>query len=154
MHIKIICIGKLKKAYWQDAAKTYIQRLKKSYSMTIIELKDGPNHLQPEQRMQVEAQAIQKKASPQDWFVCLDSKGETISSQQLAARLRSWHTTPGRTPCFVLGGAYGLPESLTAKCKMLLSFGPMTLPHELARIVLLEQLYRATTIISNHPYHH
>ena len=154
MHIKIICIGKLKKAYWQEAAEIYIQRLKKLYSLTLIELKDGPKHVHAEQRMQVEAQDIQGKASPQDQFICLDSKGKTLSSPQLAARLQAWLSPPGRTPCFVLGGAYGLPKDLTAESAFVLSFGPMTLPHELARIVLLEQLYRATTILNNHPYHH
>ena len=154
MHIKIICIGKIKKSYWQDAATTYIQRIQRFCSLKIIELKDGPKHLPPQERMQVEAQAIQAKTSSQNIIICLDSHGRSLASSQLALRAKSWLETPGKTPCFVLGGAYGLPAHLIDQSASTLSLGPMTLPHELARIVLLEQLYRAFTIIHNHPYHH
>lgn len=154
MHIKIVCIGKIKKSYWQEAATTYVQRLQKFCSLKIIELKDGPKHLPPQERMQVEAQAIQTKTSPQDIVICLDSHGRSLASSQLALRVKSWLEIPGKPPCFVLGGAYGLSAHLIDQSASSLSLGPMTLPHELARIVLLEQLYRAFTIIHNHPYHH
>jgi 23S rRNA (pseudouridine1915-N3)-methyltransferase len=154
MQIKIICIGKLKKSYWQDAAAAYIRRLDSFFSLTLFELKDGPGHLSPQDRMQAEARSILAKTSAQDMLICLDSAGKPLSSPSLASKLQSWLEEPGRIPCFILGGAYGLAKELTARSTMLLSFGPMTLPHELARIVLLEQLYRATAIMHNHPYHH
>jgi 23S rRNA (pseudouridine1915-N3)-methyltransferase len=154
MYIKIICIGKMKKPYWKDAAHTYAQRLKRFSSLYTLEVKDGPKHLPPDKRMQVEAQAILAKTSPQDLLISLDSQGLSISSPHLAARLKSWLEIPGKNPCFVLGGADGLCAKLIAQSSVVLSLGPLTLPHELARIVLLEQLYRASTIIHNHPYHH
>lgn len=154
MHIKIICIGKIKRSYWQEAAKTYAQRLKRFYSLHILEGKDGPKHLPLEKRMQAEAQTMLDKTSPQDCLISLDSKGMSLSSPQLALRLTSWIEAPGQNPCFLLGGADGLAPNLVAQSSFVLSLGPLTLPHELARIVLLEQLYRASTIIHNHPYHH
>ncbi|MDZ7759375.1 MAG: 23S rRNA (pseudouridine(1915)-N(3))-methyltransferase RlmH [Desulfovermiculus sp.] len=154
MHIKIICIGKIKKSYWQAAATTYVQRLRRFCSLDIMELKDGPKHLPSCERMQVEAQAIQAKVSSQDIIICLDSHGRSLTSPQLASQVKSWLEAPGQTPCFVLGGAYGLSAHLIEQSSSVLGLGPLTLPHELARIVLLEQLYRALTIIHNHPYHH
>ena len=154
MHIKLICIGKIKKSYWHQAAAAYVHRLSKYYSLQVLELKDGPKHLAAQERMRVESQAIQAKISSQDMRICLDSQGRSLSSPQLASKLKAWLEDPGTSPCFILGGAYGLAEQLTTKSSMLLSLGPMTLPHELARVVLLEQLYRASTIIHNHPYHH
>ncbi|MFO7800999.1 MAG: 23S rRNA (pseudouridine(1915)-N(3))-methyltransferase RlmH [Desulfovermiculus sp.] len=154
MRIKLICIGKIKKSYWQDAAADYIHRLSKYYALEMVELKDGPRHLSSQERMQVEAQNIQAKTSSRDMRICLDSRGRALSSPQMGQKLKAWLEKPGSIPCFILGGAYGLAEQVTSSSSMLLSFGPMTLPHELARIVLLEQLYRATTIIHNHPYHH
>ncbi|MFO7877908.1 MAG: 23S rRNA (pseudouridine(1915)-N(3))-methyltransferase RlmH [Desulfovermiculus sp.] len=154
MYIKIICIGKIKKSYWQEAAHTYAQRLKRFCSLYTLEVKDGPKHLPPEKRMQVEAQAILAKTSPQDFLISLDSQGMSLSSPQLAAKLKSWLENPGQNPCFLLGGADGLATELIAQSSSVLSLGPLTLPHELARIVLLEQLYRASTILHNHPYHH
>lgn len=154
MRIKLICIGKIKRSYWQDAAADYMHRISKYYALEVSELKDGPKHLSPQERIQVETQAIQAKISSRDMSICLDSRGRTLSSPQMGQKLKAWLEEPGSCPCFILGGAYGLAEQVTAKSSMLLSFGPMTLPHELARIVLLEQLYRASTIIHNHPYHH
>jgi len=154
MSIKIISIGKIRKSYWREAAATYVQRIGRFCSLNIVELKDGPKHLPSKERMQVEAQAIRAKASSQDILICLDSQGRSLASPQLASRVTSWLDSPGRTPCFVLGGAYGLSQQLIEQSSYLLSLGPMTLPHELARIVLLEQLYRALTIIHHHPYHH
>ncbi|MFP4429163.1 MAG: 23S rRNA (pseudouridine(1915)-N(3))-methyltransferase RlmH, partial [Desulfovermiculus sp.] len=108
----------------------------------------------PEKRMQIEAQTILAKTSTQDRLISLDSQGMSLSSPQLAAKLTSWLESPGQNPCFLLGGVDGLATKLIAQSSFVLSLGPLTLPHELARIVLLEQLYRASTIIHNHPYHH
>lgn len=154
MHLKILCIGRIKKSYWQEAAQTYLHRLQKFYTLQVHELKDGPAHLQPAQRIQAEVSMLTAKASGQDRLICLDQRGKSLRSRDLAVKLEDWVQTPGGYPCFILGGAYGLGQELLAKSDFVLSFGPMTLPHELARIVLLEQLYRATTIIKNHPYHH
>ena len=86
--------------------------------------------------------------------ISLDRKGRLFTSRQLSSALKVWLETPGRTPCFVIGGAYGLSRDVVSRSDLTLSLGPMTLPHELARVVLLEQLYRADAILRNLPYHH
>lgn len=81
-------------------------------------------------------------------------QGSSYSSEEFAAGLEKWLEDPIRRPCFILGGAFGLSDEVRERCDRLISLGPMTLPHELARVVLLEQLYRAMTILKGTGYHH
>ena len=85
--------------------------------------------------------------------VVLDRTGTALSSEALAERLRAWEEQPPQRTAFVIGGAYGLAPAVVAQADLRLSFGPATLPHQLARVVLTEQLYRATTILRGEPYH-
>jgi len=151
--IKFIWIGKIKKKFCQEAVDHYWQRLNKYYALEEVCLKPtatSSSCLQIER----ETEKIRKKLTSKDYTICLDRQGQKLTSPMLANKLNSWFNTPLTKPCFIIGGAYGLDKRFKEDCSYLLSFGPMTFPHELSRIMLLEQIYRATTINFNHPYHH
>jgi 23S rRNA (pseudouridine1915-N3)-methyltransferase len=152
--IKIIVVGKLKKPFWSEAAEHYLGPLSRFARTERLIVKDAPAHLPPAERITREAEAIRAKITPQDLVVCLDQHGQPLTSPDLAVQLGKWIEDPQKRPCFVIGGAYGLAEDLLSGCDKLLGLGPMTLPHELAQVILLEQLYRAVAILQNLPYHH
>lgn len=152
--IKFLWVGKLKERFWQDAASHYWKRLSRYFELKEAVLKDGPAQASRAEKIRIESRAIQSKLEAADYCICLDSSGKNPTSPQLAKLLSSWIESPGQTPCFVLGGAHGLSSDLLRQSSFVLSLGGLTLPHELARILLLEQLYRAATIMHGHPYHH
>jgi 23S rRNA (pseudouridine1915-N3)-methyltransferase len=153
-NIKFIWIGRLKRRFWQSAVEHYWSRLSRFYKLREVCLKDGPAHLPCEERVREEARRVKKSLTPGDLAICLDREGTALTSQQLAGQLSRWLEDPGGDPCFIIGGAFGLPEDFLRGSRARFSLGPLTLPHELARVLLLEQLYRAATITMNHPYHH
>ena len=152
--IKFIWIGKLKKNYWTAAQDHYWKRLSRYHQLEEVTLKDSPARLPADKRAEQESRSILAKLSNQDLVISLDCTGNSLSSIKLASHLNTWTQDRNRKPCFIIGGPYGLSRELLDESSMVLSFGPMTLPHELARIILLEQLYRAATLNHNHPYHH
>ena len=152
--IKFIWIGKLKTTYWTAAQEHYWKRLSRYHRLEEVTLKDSPSHLPEIKRAERESQAIQARLAPRDLAICLDTSGTAMSSVRLARHLRVWTQDRNRSPCFIIGGPFGLSQDLLDTSQTVLSFGPLTLPHELARIILLEQLYRAATLNHNHPYHH
>jgi 23S rRNA (pseudouridine1915-N3)-methyltransferase len=153
-HIRFLWVGRIKERFWQEAAGHYWKRLSRYCKLKEVTLKDGPASSSPQDRIRIESQAIQSKLEKSDGCICLDQSGTSLTSPQLAEHLTSWLEAPGQNPCFVLGGAFGLSSDLLKQSRFVLSLGPLTLPHELARILLLEQLYRAATIMHGHPYHH
>jgi len=104
-------------------------------------------------RMAEEAERLLKLASVADVRVALDERGKSLTSDTFAAELRRHRDGGARTLAFLIGGADGHGEAIRAAAQLTLSLGPMTLPHGLARVVLAEQLYRASTILAGHPYH-
>lgn len=152
--VKFLWVGKIKERFWQEAASHYWKRLARYFQLREAALKDGPATAGPQEKIRIESQDIQSKLGRTDGCICLDQDGKYLTSPQLAEHLTSWIEAPGWTPCFVLGGAFGLSSELLQQSRFVLSLGPLTLPHELARILLLEQLYRAATIMHGHPYHH
>jgi 23S rRNA (pseudouridine1915-N3)-methyltransferase len=152
--IRIIAVGKIKKRFWADAAEHYLKPLTRFARVERIVVKDAPAHLPLAERVQKESESIRDKLTAQDRLICLDQRGKPLSSPMLAGLLARWMEDPQKRPCFVIGGAYGLDERLIDLSDPLLGLGPMTLPHELAQVILLEQLYRASAIIQKLPYHH
>ncbi len=150
--IKVISVGRLKTPFWRDAAEHYRDRLSRGLQFEELEVKDSALADIPARQAQ-EAERLLAAAQPADYLIALDERGKAMTSPELAAWLEKLEGQ-ARTPCFVIGGAYGLAESLRSRADSLLSFGPMTLPHELARVVLLEQLFRASAIVRNTGYHH
>lgn len=152
--LKFLWVGRLKKPFWKAAAEHYAQALARLHGLDEVLLKDAPGGLAPAAAAAWEGTRIQDKVGPGDLLVCLDERGRQASSRELAELLRGWLEDPARTPCLVVGGAHGLSPAVLERADLRLSLGTMTLPHELARVVLLEQLFRAASILRGLPYHH
>ena len=151
--IHIMAVGRLKEPHWKAAADAYAKRLKHGYELIETIVKDGDASLSPAERSAIEGNRILQALKGNTLPVCLDENGEMLSSVAFADFLRRSFDA-ARTPCFIIGGAYGLSEAVRAKAAKNLSLSPMTFTHELARVLLLEQLYRADAIIRGRPYHH
>ena len=136
---RIIAIGKVRKTWVQEGIALYLKRLP---GLTIVELRDG----NPEK----EAESIRQTLRSDEWPVMLMEQGETLTSISFSERLRS---RGSQRLAFVIGGADGLTAELKALAHWKLSLSPMTFPHELARLLLIEQLFRAQAIQQGSPYH-
>lgn len=147
-------MGKLKTPFWKDAAAHYLTRIKRWRHLEYTEVRDGDAALPPDQRKALEGRRIVEALAPQDVALVLDEHGQKLSSPQLAALLRRLDQEARGRACFVVGGAWGLDDSVRQRAFKVLSLSDMTLPHELARVVLLEQVYRAECILRKVPYHH
>ena len=157
MNMALICMGRLKEKYWRDAAAEYEKRLSRFGKWETIELPDlpEPSNSSPaieEQIKKKEGEAILAKIRDQDIVVCLCIDGKQLDSVQLSKKLTELVDT-GRRVVFVIGGSLGLAPQVVAPAQMKLSFSPMTFPHQLARIMLLEQTYRALKIAAGERYH-
>ena len=152
-NIHILAVGRLREPYWKEAAEAYLKRLRHGYAVTETIVRDGDSALTPAERATIEGERILQTLKSTQTIICLDERGESMASTHFAHLLQQSFDT-ARTPCFVIGGAYGLSDTVKSRASRLLSFGPMTLPHELARVLLLEQLYRADSILRGRPYHH
>lgn len=155
--IHMIVVGRLREPHWKAAAEAYAKRLKHSYALSETVIKDGDASLSAADRTALEGdrlmQTMKAALTPASLPVCLDEHGEALTSVAFARLLQRCFDA-GQTPCFIIGGAYGLSRPVKERAAKLLSLGPMTFPHELARVLLLEQLYRADSIMRGRPYHH
>ena len=157
MNMALICMGKLKEKYWRDAAAEYEKRLSRFGKWETIELPDlpEPSNSSPaieEQIKKKEGEAILSKLREGDVVVCLCIDGRQLDSVKLSQKLTELIDT-GRRVVFIIGGSLGLSDAVVARAQMKLSFSPMTFPHQLARIMLLEQTYRALKIAAGERYH-
>ena len=152
-HIRILAVGRIKTSHWQAAAEHYAKRLSHSLRLEEVIVKDADAKLPLPIRRETETERLLKQLRPSDTLICLDETGKTYTSKQFATFLQGLCDT-GKTPCFMIGGAYGLTESAVQSARHTLALGPMTFPHEMARVILLEQLYRAENILAGTGYHH
>ena len=157
MNAAIVCVGKMKEKDWRDAAAEYEKRLSRFLRLETIELPDLPEPVNSSpaieaQIRQKEGEAILAKLRPDDIVVALCIEGKQLDSVSLSAQLARYADT-GRRVAFVIGGSLGLSPEVVARANMKLSFSPMTFPHQLARIMLLEQVYRACKIGAGERYH-
>jgi 23S rRNA (pseudouridine1915-N3)-methyltransferase len=158
MRILIAAVGRLKQGPERDLAERYRKRAAdagRSLGLTgfdIVEIRESRAD-NTERRMTEESIAIANIISERAVSVILDERGESLSSPAFAGRLQGWRTENRPEVAFIIGAADGLAPSLRAKAALAISFGAATWPHQFVRIMLLEQLYRATTILSGHPYH-
>ncbi len=154
MKINVVCIGSIKEKYFNDAIAEYFKRLSKFYQMEIIELKEEK---MPKNYSQTDIENVKTKESLamekvlKGYVIALDERGEELNSVKMSEKL-SKIMLSNSTISFVIGGSWGLSEDIKKKANMLLSFSKFTFPHQLMRVVLLEQLYRQTTILNNIPY--
>ena len=158
MRFRVLCVGKLKEGFYRDACHEFCKRLSRYAQVEILEVPDekAPEQLSPAQRSQVkeaEGQRLLAKVSEGDWVVALDIAGEPLSSPQLAQRLQQWNNQGKSRFAFLIGGSLGLSDAVLARADQRISFGPPTFSHQLFRVMLLEQLYRACKINAGEPYH-
>lgn len=157
MRLTIAAIGRLKDGGERTLVDRYVQRLKGARSvhigpLDIVELPEA-RHATSAERQADEASRLLKRSADADLLVALDERGKGLSSQAFADWLRARRDDGSRHAIFVLGGPDGHGPALLQAAALKLSLGPMTLPHGLARVILAEQLYRAVTIMTGHPYH-
>ena len=157
MNINVICIGKLKEKYWTAAIEEYSKRLGGYCSLKIVELKESklPKNAGQADELNVinkEGEEILAKIGDGDYVVALEVEGKLLSSPELAHELEA-ASMQHSTVDFVIGGSLGLSTAVKRRANLGFSFGRITLPHQLARVVLLEQIYRAFKINSNETYH-
>ena len=142
--IKIICVGKVKEKYLRDAISDYEKRISKYYKIDIIEVNDS--------NMKEEAIKIKQHIKSNDYVITLEIDGHEIDSVELANKIDKLFIT-NSTITFVIGGSYGLHNDVKNRSDYNLSFSKFTFPHQLFRVILLEQIYRCFKILNNETYH-
>ncbi len=154
MQIDLIAVGKRMPAWVETAVKEYTKRLPKNVTFNLIEITPAirSKNNNAENYKQKEQDNIEAALASNCIIICLDERGKSISSQQLAEQLQSWNDEQQHVS-IIIGGADGLSEDLKKKAHRMWSLSGMTLPHGLVRVLMVEQLYRAWTITQNHPYH-
>jgi 23S rRNA (pseudouridine1915-N3)-methyltransferase len=158
MRVIVIAIGRLKQGPERELAETYRKRAQAIgrtlglREIEIVEIRES-RAADAERRRVEESIAIANVIPERAAIVILDERGESLDSGALAALLRKWRAEDPAAACFVIGGADGLAANLRERAKLKLAFGTATWPHQLVRIMLLEQLYRAASILAGHPYH-
>lgn len=158
MRLIVIAVGRLKQGPERALAETYRKRAQATgralglRDVEIVEIRES--RAQDAERRRIEESiAIANVIPERATIVVLDEHGESLDSAALAALLREWRAEDRPAVCFIIGAADGLAAALYQRAKLKLAFGAATWPHQLVRIMLLEQLYRATSIIAGHPYH-
>ena len=158
MRITLIVVGKIKEKYLQAGINEYLKRLRPYAQVEIIEVGDEPapekaSHAQEEQIKEREAEKIAKHIKEKSFIVALALEGKMLGSVDLAEKLQALALKGQSHITFLIGGSLGLAKSLTDQADFLLSLSPMTFPHQLVRLIFLEQIYRAFKIIKGEPYH-
>ncbi len=158
MKITVVCVGRLKEKYWVDAVKEYSKRLSKYIKLEIAELPDekAPETMSAAQEEQVkekEGRRILKAVKDDSFIITLEVGGKSLSSEEFAKLVDVSMTRGISHITFVIGGSLGLSGEVIGKSSFHLSFSKMTFPHQMMRVILLEQIYRAVKINKNEPYH-
>ncbi len=156
--IHIICVGKLKEKFYIEGAAEYAKRLSGYCKLTITELPEerlpkDPSPAQIEGALAKEGANLLSKLSPRSSLVAMCVEGKPHSSEQVATLLENWMQSGEKELVFAIGGSHGLHPSVKQKAFVKLSMSPMTFPHHLARVMLLEQVYRGFKIIEGSGYH-
>ena len=150
--IKIITVGQIKEKYLQDAIKEYKKRLSKYTNIEVIEVKDE-GLVEEVKAIKLEAEKIKKHINDRDYIVTLEIEGKQMTSVEFANKIDNILIENSNVD-FIIGGSYGLSDDIKNMSRLHLSFSKMTFPHQLIRVFLLEQLFRAFKIENNETYHH
>ena len=148
MRFRFVWVGKTKEKNWKALQEEYLRRLSHFVKCEIVEIKDSAPHEGPE----IEGKRILEIVNQKSFVCVLDVKGRPISSPELAKEIEKWQTRGLKEITFVIGGAEGVSLEISQKADFSLSLSFLTFTHEMARVVMLEQLYRAYTIINGFPY--
>ena len=158
MRITLLTVGKIKEKYWKDAIDEYVKRLSRYAKVEIVEVADektpdGASEAEEEQIRWIEGARLIEKIPQGSYVVTLEILGKMLDSVQLSETISDWMVKGESHLCFIIGGSLGLSKEVSARASYKLSFSKMTFPHQLMRVILLEQLYRAFRIQKGEPYH-
>ena len=158
MKIKIVTVGKLKEKYLKDGIAEYTKRISRFAKLEMIELADektpdNASELENQKILETEGARILSKVGERDFVVVLAIEGKTFSSEDFSKQLEQASIKGYSTLTFIIGGSLGLAPIVKNRANLSVSFGRLTLPHKLMRLVLVEQIYRAFTIQQGSPYH-
>ena len=150
--IKILCVGKFKEDYLTSGIKEYLKRLDAWEKVEIIEVKE---YLSSDIKkvIEVEGDYLLDKIDKNDFVITLEIEGKMLTSEDLASKIDQLYTYGNSNITFVIGGSYGLSNKVKSRSSLALSFSKFTFPHQLMRLILLEQIYRAFTINNHKEYH-
>lgn len=148
--INIICVGKIKEKYFKDAITEYVKRIGKYSKISIIEVQDYD--YDKEKTLKLEAINIKKYINPRDYIITLEIEGKLNDSVSLSIELEKIYINNSNIT-FIIGGSYGLDDSIKEISNYRLSLSKLTFPHQLFRVILLEQIYRSFKILNNETYH-
>ena len=156
--VTVLCVGKLKEKFYIDAAAEYVKRLQRHCKLELIELPeqrlpDDPSPAEIQKALRTEGDAIREKLPKGSAVIALCIEGRPCSSQELSRRMAEFGVQGKTQLTFLIGGSVGLDEDLKRQADWRLSMSPMTFPHHMARIMLLEQIYRAYQIAGGTKYH-
>ena len=149
--IKVITIGTIKEKYLKDAISEYQKRLQKYTNLEIIELKDE-GLVEIDKALHLEGEKIKKHLNDKDYIITLEIDGKQLTSPEFAEKINNIQIESSNI-VFIIGGSYGLSDEIKNMARFHLSFSKMTFPHQLFRVILLEQIYRAYKIMHNESYH-
>lgn len=157
-NVTIICVGKMKEKFYMDAAAEYVKRLGAYCKLNIVELPEQRLPQNPTQgdiaaALEKEAAAIREKIPPNSSIIALCIEGKLHSSEALAEVMGRWEQSAAKNLVFLIGGSFGMHPSIKQEAWVKLSMSPMTFPHHLARVMLLEQIYRVFKIREGSGYH-
>ena len=158
MNITLISVGKLKEKYLKDAIEEYSKRLSRYCKLEIIELPDEktPDNASEKEELQIkekEGDIILSKVKENAYVIAMDLKGKNIASEEFSELIHNLGVTGNPNITFIIGGSLGLSQKVISRANYKLCFSKMTFPHQLFRVMLLEQVYRAFRIMKNEPYH-
>ncbi|MCL1816331.1 MAG: 23S rRNA (pseudouridine(1915)-N(3))-methyltransferase RlmH [Clostridiales bacterium] len=158
LSIRILALGKIKELYLKQGLAEYSKRLSNMIRLSVVELPDEklPEHLYPaeiERIQNIEGQRLWQSARADEYVIALDIAGEQYSSEKLADKLSQLSLKGQSSLCFMIGASLGLSSVTLRQADLRLSFGAFTYPHQLMRLILLEQIYRACKINKGEPYH-
>ena len=158
MKIKVVTVGKLKEKYLKDGIAEYSKRISRFAKLEMIELADEKtpdraSESENQKILEIEGQRILSKVGDRDFVIVLAIEGKTFSSEEFSKQLEEASIKGFSTLTFIIGGSLGLAQDVKNRANLSISFGRLTLPHQLMRLVLVEQIYRVFTIQQGSPYH-
>jgi 23S rRNA (pseudouridine1915-N3)-methyltransferase len=152
MFIKILAIGKINNSPYQDIFNLYHKRIKWNINIKELEIKENSKKIPEKIIIEKEEKLFLENITDDTILICLDSRGKILSTEDFSEMINNYRESSHKI-CFAIGGASGFGQKIRKRANHIISFGKITLPHLMARAVLIEQIYRSYTIINNHPYH-
>jgi|CXWL01.1.fsa_nt_gi 23S rRNA (pseudouridine1915-N3)-methyltransferase len=153
MNIRILMLGKNKDDYLDQAIVDFLKRLRPFCHLEMVYIKDERVHEDVAKILKIEAERLREHLKSNEWVIVLDDKGKSFTTEKLSWQFSEWHDRGTNNFVIIIGSAHGLAEELKKKANLLLSLSPLTMNHQIVRLVLLEQLYRIFTLKRGMKYH-